>query len=285
MLELLDKFYPELETTVTSSDPPTVKALLRRKNRLMRAGRTDETGAIAARIRTIITRRSTSWLRTADTRKSAKDTWAKVREVIKRSAIRDGDQIDGLTAQSLNDHCEHLSRQWLPRVEAETDGIRRFDPHHGDDRFLLDTLHPTSTGLDRIPRRGFSDSVRLPSLHRSLVCSTSRWQQASCRTSGRLPLYRRSPRLPRRRRRATSGQFQSHQFCRARSSASSSVPTSTRHYCSRVRHLTSVTSSRSDRRDRRRCCTPSAQCWPRTISYTSSTWTFRRRLTQSGMHH
>ena len=45
MLELLDKFYPELETTLTSSDPPyvtpTVKALLRRKNRLMRAGRRD----------------------------------------------------------------------------------------------------------------------------------------------------------------------------------------------------------------------------------------------------
>ena len=86
-------------------------------------------------------------------------------------------------------------------------------------------------------------------------------------------------------RRATSGRFQSRRSCRARSSASSSVPTSTRHYCSRVRHLTSATSSRSDRRDRRRCCTPSAQCWPRTTSYTSSPWTFRRRLTQSGMRH
>ena len=62
MLDLLDTFYPEREitVTVTSSDPPyvtpTVKALLRRKNRLMRAGRTDEAGATAARIRTIITR-------------------------------------------------------------------------------------------------------------------------------------------------------------------------------------------------------------------------------------
>jgi len=82
MLELLDTFYPERETTVTSSDPPyvtpTVKALLRHKNRLMRAGRTDEAGAIAARVRTIITRSSKRWLRTVDTRKSAKDAWAKV---------------------------------------------------------------------------------------------------------------------------------------------------------------------------------------------------------------
>ena len=73
MLGLLDTFYPEREITVTSSDPPyvtpTVKALLRRKNRLMHAGRTDEAGATAARIRTIITRSSRRWLRTIDTRK------------------------------------------------------------------------------------------------------------------------------------------------------------------------------------------------------------------------
>ena len=58
MLDLLDKFYPEREITVTLTDPPyvtpTVKAMLRRKNRLMHAGRTDEAEAIAARIRTII---------------------------------------------------------------------------------------------------------------------------------------------------------------------------------------------------------------------------------------
>ena len=42
MVDLLDRFYPEREITLTSSDPPFVtpaaKAQLRRKNRLMRAG-------------------------------------------------------------------------------------------------------------------------------------------------------------------------------------------------------------------------------------------------------
>jgi len=37
--------------------------MLRRKNHLMRAGRTDEAGALAARIRTVITRSSTRWMR------------------------------------------------------------------------------------------------------------------------------------------------------------------------------------------------------------------------------
>ena len=70
----------------------------------------DEAGSIAARIRTIIARSSTRWLRTVDTRKSAKKAWAKVREVIKGSTTRASDhKIDGLTAQSLNNHYATIS--------------------------------------------------------------------------------------------------------------------------------------------------------------------------------
>jgi len=39
-----------------------------------------------------------------DTRKSTKDAWAKVREVIKGPASHADDYITGLTAQILNDH-------------------------------------------------------------------------------------------------------------------------------------------------------------------------------------
>jgi len=45
------------------------------------AGRTAEADAIAAHIRTAITRNSSRWLRNTDTMKSAKEAWAKVREV------------------------------------------------------------------------------------------------------------------------------------------------------------------------------------------------------------
>jgi len=51
---LLDQFYPEHTVTMTSRDPayitPRMKAMLRRKNRLMRAGRVEEAGALSARI-------------------------------------------------------------------------------------------------------------------------------------------------------------------------------------------------------------------------------------------
>ena len=60
LLGLLDDYYPERTTTVTSRDPSYVtadiKAKLRRKNRLMRAARLEEAGAVARRIGQDITR-------------------------------------------------------------------------------------------------------------------------------------------------------------------------------------------------------------------------------------
>jgi len=85
MSDLLDRFYPEREMTVTSTDPffvtPAVKAMLLQKNWLMHAGRIEEAGALASRIRTVITRHDMSWLRNINTRKCAKDAWSKVREI------------------------------------------------------------------------------------------------------------------------------------------------------------------------------------------------------------
>ena len=60
MASLLDRFYPERGITTTSKDPrfvtPTIKALLRRKNWLMRARRTEKADAVSRRIRDAITR-------------------------------------------------------------------------------------------------------------------------------------------------------------------------------------------------------------------------------------
>jgi hypothetical protein len=50
-MSILNRFYPERTVTITTRDPeyvtPDIKLKLRRKNRLMRAGRTDEAGALA----------------------------------------------------------------------------------------------------------------------------------------------------------------------------------------------------------------------------------------------
>lgn len=157
MVDLLNQFYPEQEITVTSSDPPyvtpAVKALLRRKNRLMRAGRTEKADAIAARIRTTITRNSMRWMRKVNTRKSAKDAWTKVREVTRGPANHAGDHVIGLTAQIFNDHYAAISSDndyQAPKLKlTASDGlclITEMDVFR-----MLDTLRPTATGLDMIP--------------------------------------------------------------------------------------------------------------------------------------
>ena len=108
MRELLDCFYPERQVTVTAADPrfitPTFKAMLRRKNRLMHARRMEEADAMALRVRKAITRHSTKWLRGIDTKKNAKDAWAKIREITHGKSEENSQSVSGITAQILNDH-------------------------------------------------------------------------------------------------------------------------------------------------------------------------------------
>ena len=71
-------FFPERKITVTSADPhfitPAIKSMLRRKNRLMRAGRTDEAGALAKRVRAAVTRQNSLLMRDCDIRRNTQET-------------------------------------------------------------------------------------------------------------------------------------------------------------------------------------------------------------------
>ena len=157
MRALIDRFYPEREITVTSSDPhfvtPAVKSMLRRKTRLMRAGRTAEADSLACRVRRIITHQSSKWLRDIDTKKSPAAAWKKVREVI-HGPRRDNNQfVCGITAQILNDHYAAISTDaiYQPPPMKLTAADRDIPVSDYDVFRLLDTLKPTATGLDGIP--------------------------------------------------------------------------------------------------------------------------------------
>ena len=259
---MLDKFYPEHEITVTSTDTPyltpTVKAMLRRKNRLMHAGRTDEAEAIAARVRT--TRSSSRWLRTIDTRKNAKCAWAKVREIIKGLASRDTDQVDGLTAQSLNNHYAAISTDSeyrAPRPKLTAFGDLCLITEATVFR-MLDILRATATGLDQIP-------VWFLHLGAPVFAAPLAHLFDQSLTTGVVPRQWRtaviSP-IPKTASPAQASDFRPISITPL--SGSSSARIFTQRYSSRVRRSTSVTSLRPDRPARRRlllwrCCTPSAQ--------------------------
>jgi len=114
MTGLLNKFYPLRRITVTSSDPPfvspAIKAMLRRKNRLMRSGRVEEAGALARRVRVAITNHSKISLQDVDTRKCAQKAWTRVRKDLGTGAKYDQTVPAGnLTAQSISDHYASIS--------------------------------------------------------------------------------------------------------------------------------------------------------------------------------
>lgn len=122
MNELLDRFYPEREITVMSTDQyfvtPAVKSMLRRKNRLMRTGRVEEAGAMAKRVRAVITQKNSALLNNHDTRKRCKETWEQVREVT-RGRRRHNETPHGVTAHSKHPLCRHINRSPVLRHKAE----------------------------------------------------------------------------------------------------------------------------------------------------------------------
>jgi len=90
VLGLLNHFHPVRYVTITSRDPdfitPHIKAMLRRKYRLTRAGREEETSALAQKIGKAIKRYNITRLSNVDHKCGTKEMWAAVRELSGRRA-------------------------------------------------------------------------------------------------------------------------------------------------------------------------------------------------------
>jgi len=95
---------------VTAHDPhyvtADIKAKLRRKNRLMRAGRVDE-ASVARQIGRAITRHNKRQLQRIDTKRNSKELWKAVRQLTGRA--RESAPDPGVTADSLNQHYATVS--------------------------------------------------------------------------------------------------------------------------------------------------------------------------------
>jgi len=154
-LQLLNRFYPARTITVSSRDPPyitpAIKAKLRRKNRLYRAGRIDEANALAQRIGKDITNRNRTRLSRITAKTCVKDMWKAVRDLTGRK--QDG-VVDGITAETLNSHYADISTDLsyqqppykLTAPHSESEIITQWQLFQ-----LLDKLSPTATGMDELP--------------------------------------------------------------------------------------------------------------------------------------
>lgn len=200
-LGLLDDFYPERTITVTSRDPscvtPEIKAMLRRKNRLMRDGHVEKAGALARQIGKDITRHSRHRLETINCKPNTKELWRAVTQLTRRENEPAADP--SITADSLNSHYASVSTDagyghpTAKRTAAERPGLYYFSDYKVFT--MLDTLRPTATGLDGLPAwylrlaapvlcGQVADLINL-SLQTSIV--PSQWKRARIRPVAKIP--------------------------------------------------------------------------------------------------
>jgi hypothetical protein len=152
--ERLNSIYPIRSITMTSSDPnymtPELKYMLRCKNRLMRAGRVDEAGALAVRVKDAIVAANAIELKTIDVRHGVKELWDKVNSLTKKNVTS---KESNVTAADLNLHYASISTdpQYFAPVPKQTVGKLEniFSEYHIFQ--LLDHLHHTAERLDRLP--------------------------------------------------------------------------------------------------------------------------------------
>ena len=86
---------------------PEIKAMLRRKNKLMRAGRVDEAGVIATRVGASIVKSNAAQFRCADDKIDAHDMWKKVKSLTSHSTTKH--HVNDVTATALNDYYASIS--------------------------------------------------------------------------------------------------------------------------------------------------------------------------------
>ena len=156
VLDLLDNFYPERSITLTSRDPDYIsagiKAKLRRKNRLMRAGRIEQANAIAERIGKDISKQNSTRLRKLDGKVDPKGMWVAVKQITgyKRQPV----VVDGVDAHSLNQHYATISTDQQYRQPQYKQSVSPYDNQYISEYemfSILDRLRPTTCGLDQLP--------------------------------------------------------------------------------------------------------------------------------------
>jgi hypothetical protein len=158
-LNLLDTIYPERKITLSNRDPDFVtadiKAKLRRKYRLMRAGRVEEASALAKQIGKEIRRQNQSSLNKLDYKTDVKQLWQAVRRLTgKNKNTAAATETTGITAEQLNQYFAAISTDSAYQPPSK----RCIVPSTYEEAIsewhvfkALDRLQPTGTGLDKLP--------------------------------------------------------------------------------------------------------------------------------------
>lgn len=156
--KLLNNYYPERTVTITSTDPPyitpSVKYMLRLKNKMMRAGKVGQATALAAKIGGAIKMFNSAEMTRTDVLTDPKNMWDKVRQLTGRSKNKVSVNPE-LTASKLNSHYAAISTDADYRAPGIKQTANNEDTPSQVSEWqvfrILDGLKRTATGLDGIP--------------------------------------------------------------------------------------------------------------------------------------
>jgi len=168
-----------------------MKAMLRRKNRLMPAGRVEEAGALSARIGREIQSRSRTQLTKFDGRTDVKRMWTAVRQLSGRQQAA-ASVVDSVTAETLNEHYATIStdQQYVAPTPKQLGADMNPPPDYVSDWHvfrMLDSLSLTATGLGVLPAWFLRVSVPILCKHVAFLFNISlatsvvaqQWNEAS----------------------------------------------------------------------------------------------------------
>ena len=154
---LLDKFYPMKTVSITSADPdymtPEIKFLLRKKNILMHSGKIEEASAVAGKIGKEIARRNSASLNHLGKDSTTNELWQAVRQVTGKNKNKSTQAIPGITATILNDHYSAISTDTAYSKTSNKSSATPVFTNLGEFQifYILDNLHHTAEGLDKLP--------------------------------------------------------------------------------------------------------------------------------------
>ena len=153
---MLNDFYPLKSVTTTSRDPPfitpEIKALLRKKNKLLRRNHTEAANAIACQIQTKIQiRNATTFTKPC---KDGKELWKRVGRITGNTKQGPQTSNSSINADQLNSHYARISSdndyiepaKKLTCISEGGPGIDEFQIFN-----MLDRLTVTASGTDDLP--------------------------------------------------------------------------------------------------------------------------------------
>jgi len=154
---LLDSVYPIQLVSVSSRDPyyytPLIKHLLRRKNRLMRAGRVERAGALAVRIGRCIRDAVSGWMvHQTEGAVGTRQLWRQV-SIVQGKGRRPPCVVPGISANDLNEHYARISTDSSYVTPISKDTVNIYEEHLSEQTVfrILSALPNTAAGPDGIP--------------------------------------------------------------------------------------------------------------------------------------